>query len=166
MIEVARIRTAIDELLVGTIGTTRKVTAGTVSQGHERAWEGLSLIGPRYDLFFGALVNHPSTPLSALANYRVVNLPVTITLYFHFPSAATEDNRNTVRANIYSVCDMIIQALGMPNNLRQTSAALATGIVSGMLTNLQTTTPREDWDKQIAIVDVTGTAIVYDSQLV
>jgi len=154
------IRTAIDELLAGTIGSVRTVTADTLLNGHDDAWEGLSISKARYDLTLGAIEQHPSSPISALTSYRIGRLPVTIALRFHLPTAATESERDDVRASAYELADTVIQALGYPGNLTQTDDENATGIISGMLTNLGTNIPVEDWEAQILTIEVTGDAIV------
>lgn len=160
------IRTAIDELLAGTIGSTRVITAGTVAKGHEGAFEGQTLSGVRYDLSIGSMTPSPATPLSAIASYRIDNLAVTVRLYFHQTSPITEADRDAVRATVLSTSDSIRQALGYRGNLSMTAAGYPTGIISGMLTNMAVSEPIEDWEKQIVTVEITGTAIVQITQAV
>jgi|PlaIllAssembly_1097288.scaffolds.fasta_scaffold00011_32 hypothetical protein len=164
-ISTTNIATAIRELLDGTVGAVRKVTASTVMTGHT-PWDAQILVLPRYDVTFGKLANHPSTPVSALSSFRIANLEVTIEVYHTLRSAVKIDVRNTIREAVTAFGDVAMQALGYPGNLNLTSTSQPTGIVSGMLTEMDHSIMSEDWDDRPPRITsrITGTAIVRISQ--
>jgi hypothetical protein len=164
-ISATNIATAIRELLDGTIGSVRKVTASTVMTGHT-PWDAQILVLPRYDVTLGKLENHPATPVSALSSFRISNLDVSIELYHTLRSAVKIDVRNTVREAVTAFGDVAMQSLGYPGNLSRTSASLATGIVSGMLTSMNHDIISEDWDERPPRITsrITGIAIINISQ--
>jgi len=168
MINAANIRTAIDELLVGTIGTIRKVTANSVQKGHddEDAMAAISLTMATYEVIFGAIKNNSATPLSLKGSYRLVDLPITIEIKKHLPSNIEMTERDTARAAAVALADQIAQAIGYPDNLLQTNGALATGIIDGMFQDTRISELMEDWDKEVLTIKVYGTAIVKVDQAV
>ena len=160
MINSANIRSSLESLFAGTTGIKRKITSGAMAKGHDSALEGLSLVGLRYDINFGDVTNHPATPFSILSSYRLVNLPVEITLTSHLPSEIEEAARDTVRASIVASADAVAQAIGYPGNVATTSGGSATGIVSGMFQSLSIGAVQENLDKQIITCKISATAVV------
>lgn len=141
-IAAAAIRTAITELLEGTIGTTRTVTANKFKSG---AFEGqpiaatqaktaITTYNHRFDVRILSLRGkHGASPMSIKASHRIERATIEIPLWSHLASTVQDSSRATQREEIENECDMAIQALCYPGNLTQTSAAVTTGIVSGLL---------------------------------
>ena len=136
------IRTTCIELLEGTIGTTRTVTAAKFKHGAFRGQPDQALIAKTiqtttgrhwFDVVIGKLMNHPSTSVSATGNRRIGIIDVRFDLWTHLSTTAQESQRKTDLAAIESDADMAIQAMHFPDNVKQTSAAVVTNIVSGML---------------------------------
>jgi hypothetical protein len=97
---------------------------------------------------------------------RIVRIPIAIDIRKHLDSAILETERDTARNVVLYNRDMIEQALAFPGNLAATRAGNATGIISGMLVDVSSSEPQEDWDKLICTYRVIGTAIVQVNQAV
>jgi hypothetical protein len=164
MISAANIRQAFDDLLHGLTGTTRTIDTGFLAKGHDDAWGAQSTIRMRYDLSFGPSAKSKATPISAIANIRFDEVPVTIKLYLHLPANIREDARDTVRATLAYNADLVGQAIGFPGNLALTYASAATGIVSGMVKDITYGEPVEDWKGLIITMDINGVITVKISQ--
>lgn len=161
------IRTAIEELLEGTIGKTRTVTANTVVSGHQ-PWHGQILVHPRIDIKVEEMRQHEASPVSALASYRLATVRVTIDMFHELKAPCVESQRNTVRENAMLHADTCLQALRYPNNLRATNAGALTTIVSGCFIEGSWTTIREDLDAAPPRIwsRITGTIICRVTQAV
>ena len=167
---VAAIRQAIREVLEGTTGSVRTVTAGKFLSGvfegqtdlQQRSRALRKTADPenpewvhRFDVRLGRMTNHESTPVAAIGNHRIVSLPVTISVTTHTQARILDDRRDEVLALINSDLDTAVQALTWPGNLTQTFAAVATNIVSGLMLgpegngypSLEVT--EEDWEKSL-----------------
>jgi hypothetical protein len=137
----ARIRTAVRELLEGTIGTTRAVTSGVFRYGvfdgqplqAQQAKTAITTYTHRFDVLIKSLSRHAATPSSNNASHRIARCAVEIPIWSHLKSTAQESERAEQREKIENDCDLAMQALCYRNNLAATSAAAATGIISGML---------------------------------
>lgn len=166
------IRTAIEELLEGTIGTTRTITADKFRKGAHSgrdvgAQKALALVKPRYETSFKAFTAHDSTPISAKASLRLAELEVEIRFRYHFSSEVRENARTTLLDTVMNDGDVAWQALGYPENLADTNASVATNIVSGMLVDPHRfEITDEDWDNQLVVAELTAVAIVNVSQAV
>ena len=177
------IRTAIAELLEGSIGSIRTVTAakflrGTFEGQPEQATSAYLLqvasARHRFDVELGAFSASPSSPLSSNANYRLVECPVTIRVKTKLATPNQGSVRATDIATILDDCDLAAQAMGRPNNLLQTAGAVATNLIGGCLVGPEGTgQPRidasvQDWTAPhgMATTTIVGRAIVKISQAV
>lgn len=165
------IRTAVEELLEGTIGTTRTVTADKFRKGgHEGrstlARQALALVKPRYTTLFRRLEQHESTQLSAKGSSRLVDLSVLVRFQYKLGSEVREGARTTVLDTVMNDGDVAWQALAFPGNLTETNASVATAIVSGMLDVQSFEITEEDWDAQLVVAELTANAIVELTQAV
>lgn len=176
---VAAIRTAIAELMQGTLGSTRKLTANVfmfgVFDGQPLAAQQAQSMDSRYRHRFDVQVSsarpHKATPISSKANYRIEARAVTIRVSTHLASSADESARTAARDLAEQDCSDAIGVLSYPGNLTVTSAAAATGITSGMLVGSDDGqgVPRwefvsEDWKSQLLVSRIMGVAIVNVSQ--
>lgn len=167
MIAATNIRTAIDELLKGTIGKVRTVTPGTFTSGYQ-PWHGQILVEPRYDIKVGEMTQHAASPVSGLASFRIEKVTVEINFLHHLKSPVVETERDAVRETVALHADTAMQALHFAGNLRATAAGALTGIASGLLDDLSWSIITEDWDASPARVSsrIRGTAAVRISQAV
>jgi len=108
--------------------------------------DGKLLVNTRYDIRFPTISQHASSPVSAIGSHKIDELDIAIELTHKLDSNVQESNRDTVRERILYNGDRIVQALNYPNNLDQTSASVATGIVSGMLYSLTHDIESESWE--------------------
>jgi hypothetical protein len=145
MIDASAIRKAISELLEGTIDTVRDMTAVTV-RPFTQSLSGKLLVNTRYNIAIQRGEQHDASPVSAIGSHRIDRHEVVITFHHDLASNIQESSRNTVRDNVIELGDIARQALGYPNNLTTTASATATGIISGMLTNLTHDIDSENWD--------------------
>ena len=165
------IRVAIEEVLEGTIGATRTVTADTFRKGahsgrESGAQRALALVKPRYVTVFPRIAPHEATQLSAKGSSRLDDLTVMVRFRYRLQSEVREDARTTVLDTVMNDGDVARQALAFPGNLTQTSAAVPTNILSGMLLFESFEITEEDWDSQMVVAELTGTVIVDVSQAV
>ncbi len=171
----AAIRTAVAECMEGTIGSVRTVPPGTFARG---VFPGQPLAAQkalaiqtstarhRFDVRLGPLRNHASTPVSALSNYRIGEIDITITVTSNVATSAQATQRDTDLALIASDCDTAVQALSKPHNLDETSAAVDTNIIGGCLLGPDNaSTPAiqagdENWDSQLVTTVIRCRAFV------
>lgn len=176
---IAAIRTAVIELMQGSLGSTRKLSANVFQFG---AFDGQPLAAQqthsmdsryrhRFDVQFGSARPHKATPISTKANYRIEARAVTIRVSTHLASSADESARVASRDLAEQDCSDAIGVLSYPGNLTATSAAVATSITSGMLVGSDDGQgiPRwelvsEDWKSQLLVSRILGVAIVNVSQ--
>jgi hypothetical protein len=164
MIEIENIQTALSELLAGTIGNTRVITAGTISAATEGALPGLTLSSTTADVIFGAITQNAQNPFQINGNFRIVDLPIDIELTKHLGSEIEFTARNTVRTDLIALADTVLQAISYPGNLRLTSVGDDTGIIGGALVRTQISAFAEDWQRHTISATVSGVAIVRVSQ--
>ncbi len=160
----AAIRTAVAELLEGTIGSIRTCPPGTFLRGvfpgqpaqTQRAKAIQTSTARHYfDVKLGQLRNNPSTPIGRLGDYELNDLDITVTVTSKIATVAQADQRDTDLALIASDCKLAAKALAFPHNLDETSAAVATDIVGGCLLGPDATSPiieatDENWGEQLA----------------
>lgn len=135
------IRAAIKSLLLGEIGTVRKVPTGALMYGTyegqptgaTRARANDPSIGSRFDVKVGAQRMHGATPISAKAASKLTTVPVTIDITTRFKAAPAEAERDEQRSAADERAMLALQALQYPGNLSLDASGRATGIVSGML---------------------------------
>lgn len=173
----AHIRTAIIELLEGTIGSVRTVTAGQFTADvfeaqDDIAKQGLSLADrtQHFDVQIAPLRSNDATPIAANGSFRLSNLLVTIPVWRH----ANAENRRTQRfadlAEFENALDTAQQALAFTDNLATTSSAQSTGIVNGLLigpdgTGSPEISPiEESYADELLRAEIVGIAIVNISQ--
>lgn len=164
------ITTAIEELLEGTIGTTRTVTAGTFVKGAHGgrtagAQRTLATVNTQYEVRFPSGRQHEASPISHNANMRLEEIDLEILFRYDFNAEVLEGERSTTINSVHNDRDEAWQALSRPGNLTETNASVATGIVSGMLYNYGYDL-EEDWDNQMAILTLRAQAVVNISQAV
>lgn len=172
---ISAIRTAVAEILEGSLGTI-KPAAGTFERG---AFEGqpdeaklaklrqTSTATHWFDVVVGEHENHASSPLSARHGHRrLTALPITVDIYTGVATEAQESERATLLAAAYSDCEDARQALGYPGNLAETVAGLETGIVGGIMRGpAYTGLPdldrlQEDWGSRWMHSQISGMLVV------
>ena len=166
------IRTAIEEVLEGTIGATRTVTADTFRKGGHSgretgAQQALAMVKPQYETIFREFTNNDATPISAKASARLADLTVEIRFRYAFSSEILEDKRTTLLDTVLNDGDVAWQALSYPGNLTETNASVATNIISGMLVGPYSfAIDNEDWDNHLVVAELTAVAQINVSQAV
>lgn len=166
----APIRTAIREVLEGSLGSVRTVPAGTVARGAQQgrsvtSRQAQSLVTPRYDVRIESLSPHPSTPVGAIGSHRLDDATVTIEFAYKLSSTILDDQRDELRDQVMDDLDVCWQALARPGNLTQTSAAVATNIISGLLHSPSSIEVLdENWDEKILTAQIVATATLQVSQ--
>lgn len=135
----AAIRKAIRERIEGTIATApRQMTAGrlkgqlytTLDDAGKRI---RALSAPRYEVTIPRVTRSASSPPEN-GSLGIYDLEVKLRCAYALKAPVVSDDlRDSVRAIAEQDCDRLRQALGFPNVLRQTSAAVATGLRSGQL---------------------------------
>lgn len=129
--------------------------------------DGKLMVNTRYDIRFPSTTQHGSSPVSAIGSHKIDELDIEVELIHKLESNVQESSRDTVRERILYNGDRIIQALHYPNNLDQTSASVATGIVSGMLYGLTHDIDSEYWDENPPRIRsvIRGKAAIHNTQL-
>lgn len=166
------IRTAIREVLEGTIGSVRTVPVGTFSRGAQdgrsvTSRQAQTLINPRYDVRLDRMTQHPATPVGAIGSYRLDELAVTVLIAWKLSSTILDDQRDAVRNDVMDALDTAWQALARPGNLDQTAGAVSTNIISGCLIGLEAMEIiEENWDEHQLAAQISATCIVKVTQAV
>lgn len=135
----AAILTRVREVVEEAAGSVRIITADTYRPGaHEALGEDAAstqaLVKPRAEARFTSIEPHGARPAEqgSFTLYGL-ELEVTVTRFIGTEHMILDDVRTTLRAVAAEDASRLAQALGWPGNLTQTSAAVATGLVSGML---------------------------------
>jgi hypothetical protein len=174
------IRTAIIELIRGSIGVVRIVPAGLfepgVFEGQKTAAQQAKTIDHRFAHRFDLKVDRQSknaaTPISSKASYRLSQYSVTINITTRLKAATRDDDREIQRAKAEGDTDLVIQALNYPGNLLATLGAQQTGIVSGLLQGPDgAATPiwelvEENWEQHLLRSRIVAEATVIQQQAV
>jgi hypothetical protein len=137
----------IRELLDGDIGSIRTIGTAAMSPGHT-PWHGQVLSQPRFDIQVINRRRHPGSPISALANRRVSIMDLQIDVRHQLSANIREDARETTRALVETDIDAMVQALHYPGNLTQTASGTTTGIMDGLLLNLESGLIEESWEER------------------
>lgn len=181
MSQAALIRTALVQLMEGSLGSVRKLPMGLfgfgVFEGQPSAAQQARASDVRYqhqfDVIIGQARPHKATPLSTKASYRIEARAVSIRIVTRLATSADEPSRLEQRERIEQAVSDATGALSYPGNLLTTVAGEATGITSGMLVGVDDGTgwPRyevisEDWKKQLHTCRILGVAIVNVAQAV
>lgn len=173
------IRDAVVDLMDGTITSVRQLTAATFAYG---TFDGQTPTAKKatavqtatarhwFDVELGALQNHPDSPVSANANYRLGIVSVRIPITTAVRSTAESDQRGTDLETIASDCDTAIQALHYRDNLATDASANSTNIVSGIMLGPggqgapEWKLTDEDWDARLVSSEINGSVIVKITQ--
>lgn len=174
-----RIASAVEDLLEGTLGTTR--TVGTTVFGFG-TFEGLAMSAQqartiqtatrrhRFDVRVLDIVPHKSTPISIKSSHRNVRVSIWIDIATTLKSVAQESDRKSQRAAIANDADTALQALTYPGNLTLDGSGNATNIISGMLmgpdgAGLPTwSVISEDWKTHMLKSSIKASAVVVVTQ--
>jgi hypothetical protein len=176
----AAMRTAIAELLRGSIGNVRVVPAGLfepgVFEGQKASAKQVKVIDHRFQHRFDVSVTRQSrnaaTPLSTKASYRIAQYSITIQIWTRLKAVTQIETREEQLARIEGDFDVVAQALNYPNNLTATLGAQQTGIVSGLLQGPDgSATPvwelvEENWELHLLRSRIVAEAIVIQQQAV
>ena len=144
--------TAIREVLLGTIGSVRVVTAGDLDEGaypatteHEAA---RAITGPNFEVSILSLTPSKETPWEN-SPIRLFDLEVQVRSEWATSHELIDSARASLRAEAFSLMEEARAALMRPGNLTTTSAAVATGLVSGcMHRSGGHRIEREDWPRR------------------
>lgn len=174
----AAIRTAISELLEGSIGTLYP-EAGTFERGafdgqpdaaklaklrqtsHARHWFDVVLLPAR---------QHPASNVSQLASRAILAMAVEIPVWTCLRTEAQADERASTLAAIASDSVTACRSLARPHGLDATADAVATGIVGGCVSSPNelgtgipvVSKPDEQWDKRWVRWVIAGSIIIDD----
>lgn len=155
----ASILRAIDEVLTGTIGSVRTVTAGTTRAG---AWEGISdeklaadaLVKTRFEVIpLGEGDTGEIAPNTANLAIDSITVRIRIAFLVEVTTGELDDAaRRVARAAIWDLVVQCRDALTYAGNLTQDSTAVATDLVGHALIPVgETVFDREDWAKRILV---------------
>lgn len=141
-LSMAAIRTTIKQLMEATIGTYQTTMSTMFAYG---AFDGQpdEAIAARamqtasashvFDVAVDSVRSHASSNQSNRSSRRIAEMDVRIPVYTYLPTEAQQTARDTTLATIFSDLEDAAQALGTPGNLAQTSAAVTTGIIGGLM---------------------------------
>jgi hypothetical protein len=138
-INAAAIITRVRELVDDASGTLRTISSSRFGESfylemkeEEQARKAVS--GPKFDVRLTTIERHPSSPpISGSTALYNVTVEVTVIRHLNVNHAVIDANRDTILAASIEDGDHIMQALTYPGNMTQTSAAVATGLASGVL---------------------------------
>lgn len=149
----AAIVTAVEEVLEGALGTVRTLATTELASGTypslndgERARR--AMVRPRFDVQLTRVTRHPSSP-SEKSSYGLYQIEVVVSCDYKLSHEISEADRKSIRAQAITDAEQARQALGWPGNLTQTAAAVATGIVSGLLTFEGFEVENEDFETRL-----------------
>lgn len=181
MSQAALIRTAIIELMQGSLGNARKLPLQLFGFGvfdgqpmtAQQARAGDSRYQHQFDVTISTARPHRSTPFSTKANYRMEARQVALRVVTNLSATSDELARLEARERVEQACSDAIGALSYPGNLTFTVSGQETRITSGMLCGTEdgAGVPRyelvnEDWKRQLLISRILGVAIVNVPQAV
>lgn len=174
---VAAIQNAVIAVLEGRLGAVRTVPRGmykfgTFDGNSPEANHALALdinYQHRFDVKIGTNKLHGSTPVSGLASYRNVLVPITIDITTRLASKPQASLRNEQRALIASDADVALQALAYRGNLTADEDGVPTSIISGLLQGESSAHPEwsvveENWDGHVHKSRINAAAIVQIGQ--
>ena len=138
-INAAAILKRIEQVLVDSLGNLRTVPAGRFQAD---SYEGISddteairaFVLPTVDAEIVAMRRHPQSPMT-MHSLALMEIDVKASITRATDATAKVDaaTRRTVKAAAVADADIVRQALSYPGNLATTSAGTSTGIVTGML---------------------------------
>jgi hypothetical protein len=122
----------------------------------------------RFDITFGAFVEHESSGESLLSNRRVVITTITIPVVCYLLSRASDDERAEARRQMGIDLITACQALNFPDNVRfAADGTTPTEIVGGELRNVRLPLANPiavDWERHLLRSTITAEAIVVVTQ--
>lgn len=170
------IDSAIRGVLEGSLGTIRTVPHGMFkwalldrveleqeqSEARDAKWATY-----RYDITFGAFLEHESSGESLLSDRRIMVTTITIPVIRYLLSRADDDTRAEARRQMGIDLITACQALDWPDNVRYASNGDPTKIVGGELRNVRlpiTNPVAVDWNRHLLRSTITAEAIVEVTQ--
>ena len=162
------ILTAAEEVLRGTLGGVRTVTAGAllrdayVGQTDEQLRMAV-LVNARFEVEATSLQRTKAVgPVNASKAIHEIELRVR--LAFSTESELGANDRRTVRADCLEMVETCRRALTWPGNLSATSASTATNLVGGALESKgPARVTREDWAARIFVTEALFSGLVNDT---
>lgn len=171
------IRGAIKGVMEGRLGTVRTCPDGMFKYG---VFDGQPLIATqalaidirfhhRFDIVFGPLRRHESTPVSTQSSFRMSRLAIEIPIWTTLATTVQLEARDAQRSLVAADASTAMEALTRPNALTVDNLGVPTGIVSGLLSGDGDAYPEwgitsEDWTLGLLKSRITATAIVVISQ--
>lgn len=163
--DVDAISTAVREVLTGTLGSVRTVTAGKFEENvHDESSDAEMWLRGRSGTA-GALQAQADVRIGTArqtgwagppsANITVWVLPLEVGLYYAAQPYGdlVTSRRYLIRAQAAEDAVTVTQALTWPGNLTATAAAAATGIVSGILQPRgEPVVEREEWTDEVGLL--------------
>lgn len=154
-ISMTNIVTAVEELIEGTIGSVRTISAGdfqadTYYQGQDDDAKAVAtLVKKSFDVVPNGQERTDAT-LSERHSLVIIRVFIRLLVAYRTNAQVVAAQRKAVRNLAHEDAESIRQALSYPGNLTQTSGAAATNLISGLLQKdgpLQVV--REDWDANL-----------------
>lgn len=141
----AAILARIEQVLVDSLGSVRTVPTDRFQAdayaGQPDAEAAIrALVVPTVDVEIVAQRPHRSPPTMHSMQLRELDVVVTVTRATDATAKIDAATRRALRALAATDADVCAQALGYPGNLTTTSAGTATGLVTGLLTYLDSVT--------------------------
>lgn len=134
------------EVLQAGAGSLRQILAGTYGGDLPDAFTPMgdairAVAKPQVECLIGTMERSPSTPV-LMSNIALYRFEVRVRVVHRVPIWAqiSEADRDIVKANAALAVDVITQGLSYPGNLSQTAGGTQTGLVSGMLSHVKSTT--------------------------
>lgn len=171
VIERRRIRCAIQDVLEGNLGPVR-LEAGVFLRG---VHAGLPIdklksicksedARHRYDIVFGGLGQHGSSPVMNIGSREIALQPVTIQCWTHKRSTLDPDERDEVLDQLHADADDARQALSRMRALFTTLSGDATILCGdammvgpgGVTSAPDMTAPQEDWENSLVTWSLVG----------
>lgn len=161
---------AVEEVCLGTLGTIRTQTDGLLRDAYA-AIDDVTLaqravVSRRFEIEIVSsdrtgVVGPPSADRAVVAyDLRIAVVVTTL-------SEVEADLRRAVRGLCANIADRTRQALLWPGNLTQTTAAVATGLISGCLAKVgPARVTRDDWKARIYRCEMPARGLVLVSQSV
>lgn len=171
---VAEWRTVIAEVLEGAIGSTRTLTAAKYLRGvfegqPEQAQKALAIQTTagrhRFDVRVRRVASHSAT-YGQHHSGRILAVDVEILVTSALATVAQRTQRETDVALVLADCELAVEALGYPGNLRVTDAGAPTYILGACMRGGEgASAPRilpgkQDWERQLMTTVIAGQLLV------
>ena len=161
------ILTAIEECVLGAIGTTETVPVGTFTRGvyqpsDERGDAVNAFLQSRTEVEVQGPRDTGLVPRSS--NVAALEYEFVIRCSFTAGFELDDDGRRSARATAISGTELARAALTRPQNLRQTSAAVSTGLVGGCLIKASSKVKTENHKKRLIVTEIAAKGLVQTSR--